>query len=146
MEITLKINDIISEEEIREIAIISIKDRIYSMSTAELDRVISNWSYYESYAVVDKLFTGSDAEKIRKKTELILEDLSSYVVFREKTFYQKESDAYGIMRQAVLESRDKIREMVDSVIINYPYSEKLDGDCLGILHDSIIRKLEKKES
>ena len=145
MKIELEINDIISQEELKEIARETIISNMKYRIEKETDRLLGNMAWYKYESFCDAIFTEEQKELTRTKITALLNNLSESSVFH-KSYWARDpnSQAYDIMQKCVYENKEKIEQQTIKILENYNYEEKLDNDCMGILHDSIIKKLSHK--
>ena len=113
MEINIDIYDIVSEEEIKAAALEAVKSlvvRQFSGAESNLDRLVSNLSYQYVYDMVDQQYDDELDELLKSKIADIINQLSSYVVFRQKDAWDKEdSVAYKILREESANARPLIK-------------------------------------
>lgn len=142
--ITLNINDYISDYDMKEMIRLEVVRALRTKINAEADRLLGNLSHYQAQAIVDELLTEEQRELVKTKTLAIINDLGTYTVFHTDYRGQGNNAVYQL-NQAVSENVSLIKDKVKEVIDNYPYADKLEDDCLGVLHDAIIKKLSKKD-
>lgn len=128
METNLKINihDYLSDAEIKRIVEDELRERIREMfkNESESQRLLSNLSYYIVYDEIDKIIPNS-RDLVQEKTMVILKDIKSYQVFRDRSYGSKASLAYEIMENSVRDNKDLINEKVKETIINSDYNKEI---------------------
>jgi len=113
---TLSINicDYVNDEDVKEAVLEGLKD--YAKSNAE--RVISNIGYHLATDIVNEKL-GEQAEvDIAKKTQEVIEGLSSYTLFDGGGYGRPPSDARKVLDQCVRENKDELRKSVKSLMHN----------------------------
>lgn len=146
----IKIEDYLSEEEIKEIC----KDVLYQkiredMRELNINDIIAGISYAEVAAMVDT-YVGEDdfcKKAIPEKVHSVIADLSTYSVFRRADVWErKNSIAYDIMQEECRASRPLIKARVEQIIneYNFPQLER-DEIMYTIAHVLTDRLLPEKE-
>jgi len=92
MSNTINIDDFLSEDEKKEIAVRVFTGKLESISQAEIERIVSNNAYAIAQELVDKNFGDEYKESIKTKLPKIIDGLSSYTVFDR-------GDSYGAFRK-----------------------------------------------
>ena len=138
MDLTIRLEDFLTPEEIKAIAMDTIRDSIYrtfSQNEANINRLISNLSYEFIFEAVSKAI-GEDAQtKISNKVRELLEDGSSirYEVWRRKDAWENcESPAIGIVYKAIKDNEGLIRNKVMQSIDDFDF-----GDMRDIMYDTL---------
>ena len=123
MEINIK--DYLSEDEVEKIVVEEIRTSIKRILTeSETTRIIGNASYFCAHDIIDNCISVEQQLDIVKKTNEILEDMSSYSVFRYHYLSKKpESLAAKIIDKTVKNNEEKIISMVNKKI-----EQKLNAD------------------
>ena len=146
----IKIEDYLSEEEIKEIC----KDALYQkireyMSKLNVNDIIANVSYAEVAAMVDT-YVGEDdfcKKEIPKKVHRVIDELSTYTVFRKADAWErKNSIAYDIMEEECRASRPLIKARVEQIINEYNFPQLERDEIMYTIADVLTdRLLPKKE-
>jgi len=93
---------------------------------------------------IDSLLTEEQKNKIRNKTEEIINKLSDFTVFYRGSSYEKQSTGYSIMEKACKdfepEIRNKVKEIIDKKV-SKAIEDKINFD--DIFMDGIIDKLSE---
>lgn len=134
------------KEEIKEVGKDAIKQCIHDTYRKESDvqKLITNLSYKEVFAMVDDTINDDLETMIREKVIKLIDELSSYSVFRNADSFEKASKGYIIMEDETEKARPLIKERVEEIIKEYPFHE-LDRDEIGdIIHDCIMDRLFEK--
>jgi hypothetical protein len=138
MDLTIRLEDYVTPEEIKAIAMETIREsicRTFHRDEANINRLISNLSYEFIFEAVSKAI-GEDAQtKISNKVRELLEDGSSirYELWRRKDVWEKcESPAIGILHKAIEDNEGLIRNKVMQSIDSYDF-----GDIRDILYDTL---------
>lgn len=129
MELTINIEDYITPEEIKSVAMEAVRDsimRTYSRDEYNITRLITNLSYEFIFSAVSKAI-GEDAQiKISNKVKELLEDGGSirYELWRRKDAWEKsESPAIPILHKAIKDNEGLIREKVMQSIDGYEFND-----------------------
>lgn len=149
----IKIEDYLSEEEIKEIC----KDALYQkiredMRKLNVNEIVANISYAEVAAMVDT-YVGEDdfcKKEIPKKVHRVINDLSTYTVFRRADAWErKNSIAYDIMQEECRASRPLIKARVEQIINEYNFPQLERNEIVytiaDVLTDRLLPKNEIKE-
>jgi ribosomal protein S3AE len=115
MEINIK--DYLSDEEIKDICKGEIRNHVRAtFKEDDLVRIISNSAYYKAYGIVDDLLPQGYEETVVKKVEEIIDDIKSYTVFREKTYYSEASIAQQTLEKTIADMSSTIEQKVKEVV------------------------------
>ena len=147
----IKIEDYLSKEEIKEIC----KDAMYQkiredMHNLNVNDIIANISNAEVEAMVDT-YVGEDdfcKREIPKKVHRVIDELSTYTVFREADAWErKNSIAYDIMQEECRASRPLIKARVEQIINEYNFPQLERDEIMYTIADVLTDRLlhKKKE-
>ena len=146
----IEIKDYLNQEEIKEIC----KDALYQkiredMRKLNVNDIIANISYAEVAAMVDT-HLGEDnycKKTIAQKTQQIIENLSSYSVFRKADAWErKNSIAYDIMEEECRAARPLIKKRVEQIINEYNFPQLERDEIMYTIADVLTdRLLPEKE-
>lgn len=149
MELKINIEDYITPEEIKAVAMDAVREsirRIFCGDEANLNRLISNLSYEFIFKAVSDAI-GEDAQtKITNKVKELLEDERSirYELWRKKdTFEKYESPAIPMLYKAIEDNEDLIRAKVMQSIDEYEFNGVQDAmyEALNqIVYDKVFGK------
>ena len=148
----IKIEDYLSEEEIKEICKEALYQKIREdMRKLNVNDIIANISYREVEAMVDT-YVGEDdfcKKEIPKKVRDVIEGLSSFTVFRKADVGErKNSIAYDIMEEECRASRPLIKARVEQVINEYKFPQLERDEIMYTIADVLTDRLlpEKEET
>ena len=145
----IKIEDYLSEEEIKEIC----KDALYQkiredMRNLNVNDIIANVSYAEVAAMVDT-YVGEDdfcKKEIPKKVHRVIDELSTYTVFRKADAWErKNSIAYDIMEEECRASRPLIKARVEQIINEYKFPQLERDEIMYTIADVLTDRLLSKK-
>ena len=147
----IKIEDYLDEQEIKEIC----KDALYQkiredMHNLNVNDIIANISNAEVEAMVDT-YVGEDdfcKKEIPKKVHRIIDELSTYTVFRKADAWErKNSIAYDIMQEECRASRPLIKARVEQIINEYSFPQLERDEIMYTIADVLTDRLlpKKKE-
>lgn len=146
MELMINIEDYITPEEIKSVAMEAVRDsimRTYSRDEYNISRLISNLSYEFIFKAVSEAI-GEDAQtKIENKVKELLEDGGSirYELWRRKDAWEKtESPAIAILHKAIKDNEGLIRAKVMQNIDNYEFNDVQDA-MYEALHSILYEKV-----
>ena len=148
MEIDIK--DYLTPEEIKVVC----KDALYQkiredMRKLNVNDIIANISYAEVAAMVDThLGEENDCKKtIAQKTQQIIENLSSYSVFRKADAWERQNSvAYDIMEEECRAARPLIKKRVEQIINEYNFPQLERDEIMHTIADVLTdRLLPEKE-
>lgn len=133
MKIEVNIDDYISEEEKRDLAIESFKEAIKSnlfksidgtiQADSEATRVIGNITHDIVFEEVQKYIPDAK-EKIKDKVRSIIRksDIEFHVFKKKDAWDNEESLAVTYMNQAVMESKDEFKEKIKKELMEFDVS------------------------
>lgn len=145
MEVKIKIEDYLTEDDIQEI----IKDELAgkvrkAVEEKDLGRIITNSAYRIIFKAVDEQI-GEDIEcLLRDKAIEAVSGLSTFHVFRQKDVWEKEdSIAYTYLQQAMRDNKDvlfeRVKEIMGSIDEEY-LSSRLNDLIYEVIADRILGK------
>jgi hypothetical protein len=142
----LRIEDYLSEEEIREIAKEEVIRQVReAIRKDDLDRIISNSAYKFIWKAVDEQIDDDLIDIIKDKTIKIINELSNYCVFRQRDAWQNEdSKAYTYMQQAIEDNKEIIFNKVKEIMMDID-KEKIMSEAYDIIYQVIEDRLCGKE-
>lgn len=129
-EITINVSDYLTEEEIKNIAIDTLRYNFNQQFRVEADveRVLANLSHEYVFKLVCD-YISLNAEDIKQRiiegvAEALTSDHVRYMVFRRKDAWDRsESPAVAILDDVLKSCRPKIEEEVNRRIQEYPFRE-----------------------
>lgn len=152
MEISIKLEDYVNEQDIRDEALRAIGESFKEQfrKEADVERVLSNLSHEYVFHEVVK-YLEIDSEEVEKRIkEGIVKALSperntiAYKVFQRADAWDRtESPAVKILDDVLKDSRPKIEACVNKIIEEYPFRE-LREEIEDTIYDCIVRKLQEK--
>ncbi len=147
----IKIEDYLSEEEIKEICKVALYQKIREdMRELNVNDIIAGISYAEVAAMVDT-YVGEDdfcKKEIPEKVHRVIDDLSTYTVFRRADVWErKNSIAYDIMQEECRASRPLIKARVEQIINEYKFPQLERDEIMYTIADVLTDRLlpEKEE-
>ena len=141
----IKIEDYLSEEEIKEICENVLYQKIREdMRNLNVNDIIANISNAEVEAMVDT-YVGEDdfcKKEIPKKVHRIIDELSTYTVFRKADAWErKNSIAYDIMEEECRASRPLIKARVEQIINEYSFPQLERDEIMYTIADVLTDRL-----
>lgn len=149
MEVAIKIEDYLSEEEIKDIAkeqiACAIREKFRKES--DIERIITNLSYEFLFKAVSESIGEDSFEKIKNTVVSLLEDDSHirYSIWRRKDAWENEqSPAVDIMYQAIKDNHELIENRVYELISNYDFNEAKE-EIYNVICNAIEKQLFGKD-
>lgn len=145
MELKIKIEDYLSELEIKEIAKEELKYSFKELfrKEADIERVLSNISHEFVFDLINSQ-CDCDLEQILKdkiKETLQNKDISFYLFRRKDAWDRSESPMIKIIDEEVINSRPLIKEMIEKHIEKYPFNELDKNEIVDTISDVIEERL-----
>jgi len=140
-EITINIDEYLTDEDRRQIARDEFRDACARHSKADFERILSNAAYDLVRKEVDAVFSGEMVEVVRTKAIEVIGNLSSYTVFSPPSAWDRAaSKGWERLQEAVEASRPAIAERVLAIIADMD-ADTLRGRIDGMIGDVIVAKL-----
>jgi len=149
MNVNINVYDVASEEEVKQAALDVIRHEVFKTFNKEndLDRLISNLSYEFVFNMVNEQFNGNLENLLKEKITEILNDLSSYTVFRRKDAWDRdESIATKILNEECANARPLIKQRVEQIIEQYPFNELKNDEIGEVVYECIMDRLFNKNT
>jgi len=148
MDITIKVEDYLSPEEIKDECRYAIRHSVMEKykEESELDRLISNLSYDFIFKAIQET-TGEDTLQKIKDTVIKLAnktDSVKYELFKTPNQWDsKPGIGYTIVQQALKENEPLIKEKVKDAISDYDFLSRKDLQCRmeDLFHEMLEEKL-----
>lgn len=113
MNVTINLDDYITEEEKKQIAIDLFKNEVLAEIRKAPERIFSNAAYHVVFQMVNDSIDGDTAEIIRAKAVQIIDGLSEQTVFRKAdAWHNKESEAYRILNATVIQNQEVLERKI----------------------------------
>lgn len=140
-ELTIDINDYISEADKRELARQAFRDAAARTSAADFERILSNAAYALARAEVDAAFNGNMVQVVREKALEVIKGMTALTVFKRADAWERgESNGWKILQQTVAESQPLITARVHEVIAAID-KEQLRAEIGERIASAILEKL-----
>ncbi|KAF1004396.1 MAG: hypothetical protein GAK36_00065 [Pseudomonas sp.] len=140
-QITLSIDDYLSEDEKKRIAIDAFRAAAACRSQQDFERIISNSAYDLVAKVVDAHFEGSMVETLKSKAIGVINNLSPLTVFSPPNAWDRAaSKGFEHLQAALDDLQPLIHSRVSELIASYD-SEHLNEMIERQVGEAIIRKL-----
>lgn len=137
----INIEDYLSKDEIKEICKDYVKDLLYSRNENHKERVLMNMAYQAAFSIIDDCLDEEDKQLIKEKVFKIINDPTSYSIFRKKDVWgMEDSEAYIEVKKAVEEYKPLINKLVKKAIMEKDYISELDSNYIG---ECLIKALKK---
>lgn len=140
MKIEIDSKEVLSEEEIRNIAVEAIRSRIRETLGTEQNAqiILSNLSYQIVFDEIAKIVPIWKEELVRKVHEQICEKDLSFHVWRKKGILDKEdSIAVSILNKAINDNAELIKSKVKEAIYTHDYTDEVINK-LELLFDDAV--------
>lgn len=140
-EITINIDDYLSEDEKRQIARDEFRAACARRSAADFERILSNAAYDLVRKEVDDAFDGDMVDTVRAQAVKVINGLSSHTVFSPPNAWDRNaSKGYTYLQEAVEAARPAMVERV-LTIIDTMSAVDLRERIEDLVCDAIIGKL-----
>lgn len=140
-DITINIDDYLSDEEKRQIARDEFRAACARRSADDFERILSNAAYDLVRKEVDEAFDGCMVDTVRANALKVIRELSSFTVFNRPNAWDNEAcKGWTYLQEAIEAAKPAISERVLAIIA------EMDGDDLrgrldGLIGDVIVSKL-----
>lgn len=115
----IDVSDYVSESEIRNAILDQVRTStmFHLKDEKDIQRIITNESYELVYKLVDEYFDNKLAETISKKVENIIDNMSTYNIFKEPNAWDREPNtAYKHLQKCIESQFPKIEKIVSDEI------------------------------
>lgn len=141
-EITVNIDDYITEEEKRQIAKSAFHAVCVQKSQEDFERILSNAGYQMVEEEVNAAFDGDMRKVVKEKAIEVISKMSTLTVFSPPNAWdRKATKAWEYMNEYVTESRGLIAERVEQIISEIS-TEDLRDLLERSLLDSVVSRLK----
>jgi len=114
---TINIDNYLSEEEKKQIAIDVFRDACRQRSVADFERIVTNSAYEVVWKSMDEFCDKSVVAKLKNKIRSIIGDLTEFDIFKKPGAWDREANGpYEILVQCVKENKPLISEKVEKAI------------------------------
>lgn len=146
MEITVNIEDYLTQEELKEIAEQEYRYALQQNLRKEqdIDRIFTNSCYKMIWKILDEEYKNNKIcfeDMLIKKIKHCIEDVSKYDIFRNEDYWDKDSIGQTILNEIVRNSRPQIEKRVNEIIEQYPFHELDDNEIGDVIYNCIMDKL-----
>lgn len=150
MNIEINIHDYLSDDDVKDVLRKAIYDEIKESIRYDksLTTFISNLSYKYVFNMVDEIVkesigTGIE-ESIKQKVPEIINDLSSYSIFRAKDNWQTESVGQKLLNEAVIENKDLLKDKVKELLVKEYNKYNAGQDFASLMSDVVYEIFSPK--
>ena len=144
----INIHDYISEEEKKRIAEEEYRSVIRNYVNVDKERILTNCAYRVLQKLVDEAFNEDLNQILVGKVENIINDLTSYSVFKRKDAWDKdESKGYKYLEQAVDNHKGLIEDKVVEIISSleaHDFHYKLEELVYQVVENRLLGKTFKE--
>ena len=121
---TIEIDDYLTEEEKKQIAIDVFRDACRQRTAADFERIITNSAHDVVWKTMDEFCDKSVIASLKNKIRSIIGDLTAFNVFRKPDALGRDANGpYEILVQCVQENKPLISEKVEKAIHQLPNKE-----------------------
>lgn len=151
MEISIKVEDFLTKEEIREICIeeLRIRFREEMRTMADAERVISNLTYSEVIGIVNNEWGIDLTAKLKKRmTDVICGDGSTlkFTMFKEPDAWSREAGkGWKILQEEMDNCRPLIREKVEQAVGDFNILREVKKAIMETFRDIVEESFERME-
>ena len=144
----MKIEDYLTQEEMKEIAVEEFKKILDSDNKRE--RVLTNMSYNLGYGLIKEIITAEELEEIKRKTKnMLLNDktaLKMAVYNKPDVWDMKRKDdlvVYNEIQKAIRENIDLVRERVILELKNIHLDKFHEEFDIGVIFELLLKNINK---
>ena len=143
MEISINIEDYLSNEEIKAICVEEIANAAKRHLTEDsFKRVLSNIAYYTVFEKINKIVPNYEEEIVKNVEDIIRNKKYQYDVFREKSKYgDPASEGTKIVERTVEARKQDIIDRVNKTIDDFD-TEKLVTEAFGKAFDKLAEDFQ----
>ena len=132
---TVRIEDYLTEDQMREIAIEEWRRICSEACHGHQERIISNVAHDVVVTMVAEALGETALEQIRAKAIAVIDDLSSFTVFKRPDAWDRgPSPAYAVLMEAVKANRELVDKKVGQCI-----SQLSKRDALEIIKAGVVQ-------
>lgn len=138
MEANIKIEDYLSEEELREIAEDEARRIVREnlQKTAKMENFLTNMSYAILRQDIDELIPNYKEAIIKGIQESINKDYQIYHVFQPKDVWEREESlGWTYVKETIKENKELIKQKVKECIENYNPEPMIDKEMQSALEE-----------
>lgn len=135
----IKVEDYLSTEELRQIAADAFTEAMRNKISEDLDRILSNAAYHAVWQKVDEIIGESSDEIIAKKAVGVINDLTTFSVFRAPDRFGPSNHCWDVVVASVRKNSDLVDAAVKKAIHNLSKSEALEILKSGVIQISPIK-------
>ena len=144
----MKIEDYLTQEEMKEIAIEEFKKTLDTDNKRE--RILTNMSYNLGYGLIKEIITAEELEEIKGKTKnMLLNDktaLNMAVYNKPDVWDMKRKDdlvVYNEIQKAIRENIDLVRERVILELKNIDLDKFQEEFNLGVIFELLLKNINR---
>ena len=143
----MKIEDYLTQEEMKEIAVEEFKKILDSDNKRE--RILTNMSYNLGYGLIKEIITAEELEEIKRKTKnMLLNDktaLHMAVYNKPDVWDMKRKDdlvVYNEIQKAIRENIDLVRERVILELKNIDLDKFQEEFDIGVIFELLLKNIK----
>ena len=143
----IKIENYLSEDEIKNICIEELRNSFKNCFKGEGDRnrIISNITYEIAFDIIDKELDDDLHKIIKEQVKNKILKIDSFSLFHKEDLWgNPASVGQVLLDNAMEESKSLIKEMLEKRIREHDYKECVDDYFMETLKEIIVEKLEGK--
>jgi adenine-specific DNA methylase len=138
----IKVEDYLSEKEIKQILTDAIKDKCSTYLENNFERMASNAAYYVIWKSVDEVIDGSFEEILKGKINKAMTNFNEFNIFQKPDAWSRETNsAYKLLMQSIADNKHLLDDRVKEVIKTLQPKEDWQLDLDVRIGDLIMSKL-----
>lgn len=123
----INIDDYITEEEKRQIAIDTFTAQCRKHTDEDFERIISNSAYAVVWKAVDECLDDKATEILREKVVGLIKDMTIFQVFSKPNAWDRvENQAYGVLMDSVRKNKPLLDNAIEFGVNNLTRKQKAD--------------------
>jgi hypothetical protein len=141
----INIDEYLSEEDKREIVVAEFRSLVAKKFATEkdLERILSNTAYSVYYNIVDECFDGKSMALLKENIDKIIENPSSYNVFKKPDAWDREpNSAYRYLQDVIENNKPRIAKKVVG-LLDEQTVKTCKEDVVGLINDVLAKHISK---
>jgi len=123
----IKLEDYLSEEERKDICASAFREFCEDKFRKDHERIFTNAAYSIVTANVDRIFDGKMADILTEKTVKVIDELTTYTVFKRKDYWEKDDSAgFRKLNEAIDQNKEKLIAKISTMIEGMDEEELAD--------------------
>lgn len=145
MNVEIDLNEYLTHEDKKRIAEEEYRQAIRSVVAVDKERILSNAAYTVVQKLIDEQFGEDMNQLLVEKVKHIIDNLSSYNVFKCKDAWDRdESKGWAYLQQAMDDNKDLIDNRVKSIVKEWLTLESREDMIQEIAQDAVYNVIRER--